>query len=580
MSAHVSLDARQFSDMMRAGHALLSRAVPSINALNVFPVPDGDTGTNMALSLGAGLQQMDAEPHVDVKSAARALAEGLLMGARGNSGVILSQLLRGFSRTCPARRELDAVLFANALQEGVTIAYQAVSKPVEGTILTVAREAAMAGRKRAKPGQALAEWLAGVVEAAQAALDNTPAQLPVLRQAGVVDSGGQGFVTLLAGWLSWLRGDAAETLDEAAKDDHGARVLSSTQLAQLDAHAHAPAESEFGYCTEVLIRVPGEQTEAESALRERLAQYGDSLLVVRAGNLVKVHVHTVRPGRVLEDALTYGPLVKIKVENMTEQFTAIHGTSHSIGDAGTASSSPASAAAQSPAGPRGDNESTTPVCALVAVAVGKGIEETFQSLGAHRVVSGGQTMNPSTEELVQAMRSVAAETGATEVVLLPNNKNVWMAAEQAVTVFGGSANLVKTADILQGMAAAVAFRPDRTADANRVALERAVAATVSGSVVRATRDTVYQDVAVRTGQYLAFAGGDLRAACDTRLEAVAAALRAMWFPEAELLTALYGDDVSRDELLEMERLVEQYPGLSVELRFGGQPIYDYLLSLE
>lgn len=558
MSGDVFLDVTQFIEMFQAGYATLHESVPFINGLNVFPVPDGDTGTNMDLSLLSGIRAMQPLADSNFHAVTDALATGLLMGARGNSGVILSQLLRGFTRVSYGDRGLDVMLFAQALQEGVDIAYRAVAKPVEGTILTVAREASVQGRKKARASLPIADWLQDVVTAARSTLDRTPDMLPVLRQAGVVDSGGQGLVMLFEGWLNWLRGDNVIPASQTSLPS----AAEVSDLLKAATHESSGEMTNFGYCTEVLLRAgSGRSATTADRLRRKLSAYGDSLLVVSAGDLVKVHVHTLHPGRVLEDAQSDGPLIKIKIDNMTEQFERIHGE-----EASTDSKS---------------LDGTAQVAtALVAVAVGVGIEETLRSLGVHKVVSGGQTMNPSTEELSQAAQEAFAESGAASVIILPNNKNVQMAAEQAAQLFNGKVVVVKTQDIMEGMAAALAFHSDRDVQVNVGSMQNAADTTISGAVVQAARDTVYQDVAVAAGQYLAFVQGELKQACDTRVCAFRAVVQELWRADAELLTILYGESVATEELEQIRGVLTDFPGLDVEFQYGGQPIYDYLISLE
>jgi len=566
MSVNIFLDATQFIEMFRAGHLALSRAVPSINSLNVFPVPDGDTGTNMELSLLSGLRAMESARASDLHAVAEALATGLLMGARGNSGVILSQLLRGFTQVSYGIHGLDVQNFANALHEGVDIAYRAVAKPVEGTILTVAREAAAVGRKRVRSNQPIAEWLQYVVTAARDTLERTPELLPVLRQAGVVDSGGQGLVTVFEGWLSWLRG---ETFVGALP----ALPMTSAQLdhlCEVASHRNTAGSAEFGYCTEVLLRVKADDARTtQERLQGKLSMYGESLLVVSSGEFVKAHVHTLNPGRVLEDALQYGPLVKIKIENMTEQVEHVLRES-----APNQMESNEAAGAVMTAGKLGIST------ALVAVAVGVGIEETFHSLGVDKVAGGGQTMNPSTEELMQAAREACAQTGAVSVIILPNNQNVEMAAEQAAQLSDGTVAVAKTKNILEGMAAVLAFRTDRDVGENVAAMEQAARATISGAVVQAVRDTVFQDITVQSGQYLAFEGGTLKRACSTRVAAFRAVVEEIWHDDAELLTVFYGGAVPAAEREQIDAIIVDFPGLEMEFRYGGQPVYEYLISLE
>jgi DAK2 domain fusion protein YloV len=549
------VDGPRFVALIRAGHARLKAMAEAVNALNVFPVPDGDTGTNMEMSLAAGVAKLNEYAGQDLAGAAQALASGLLMGARGNSGVILSQLFRGFLKVAREADDLDTRRFAAALQEGVQIAYRAVAKPVEGTMLTVAREAAAAGVREARKTRDFARWMRTVVDAARQSLQRTPDLLPVLRQAGVVDSGGQGLVYIYEGFLAHLEG---QTEIAAAPAEIGARGDIPLDYAA----AHIDHEGEYGYCTEVLIDAAGrDNDEVQAALRQQLASYGDSLLVVGAEPLVKVHVHTLHPGRVLEDALQYGELVKVKVDNMTRQHEEIR--------AGRA-------AAPEVRQPVSGSPIERVRCGTVAVAAGEGLAEILRSLGVQRIVSGGQTMNPSTEEIVEAVRSVAAD----EVLILPNNRNIILAAEQAARVAGSHVCVVPTASIPQCIAALMAYRPEDAAAVNMPRMAEAMAAVRWGQVVQAARDSVYQGRNIQSGEYLGFAGPKLVETGTDRLDVLVRTVAAVADEDAELLTLLYGDGVSPDELNEARQRVESQLGLEVEVRFGGQPVYDYIFSVE
>lgn len=548
MSDVHGLNGQQFVHLMRAGHRRLQANVQAVNALNIFPVPDGDTGTNMELSLRAGIAKLDDQRPWTPEDAAHALATGLLMGARGNSGVILSQLFRGFLKAAKGKQTLSVHDFAIALQEGVQIAYRAVAKPVEGTILTVAREAAAAGVREAKLATDLAVWLKAVHDAAMKALLRTPDQLPVLKQAGVVDSGGQGFVYILAGFVDYFR-DTADVPE-----------TSPVAINHMDfAAAHVQHETAFGYCTEVLIRTEHDAAHAEASLRETLSAYGDSLLVVGVDPLVKVHVHTLEPGRVLQDSIQFGPLVKIKIENMTEQHADI------VEQARTAEV------------PQESKPERSRQTAVVAVCAGEGLRAVYESLGVDVIVSGGQTLNPSTEEIVEAIRGV----GDVPVVVLPNNKNVYMAADQACQVVeNGRTEVVHTPTMLHGIAALMSFRDDLSQAENARRMSEAAQKVQVGQIVRAVRDSVYQDRAIKADQYLGFVDEKLHTVADERAEVARELLHALHRESAELVTVFYGSDVSEEEVQCFAELADRELGLDVEARFGGQPVYDYMFTVE
>ena len=562
MSVEERLNGNDFIALFRAGHRRLRENMNVVNSLNIFPVPDGDTGTNMELSLAAGVARFGEVASLELGVAAQELANGLLMGARGNSGVILSQLFRGFSKVMGQSTEMDTALFASALHEGVQIAYRAVAKPVEGTILTVAREAAAAGVREAKRKLSWTEWMNQVHAAAQKALEKTPDQLPVLKQAGVVDSGGQGLVFIFEGFLRYLRGENA-LLDELSEQT-GVSVVNAVDFAA----AHIDHEGEYGYCTEVLIRLEGHEAGAvEQALRETLSSYGDSLLVVGGEDLVKVHVHTLHPGRALEDALKYGALAKIKIDNMTEQHSEIQTRQGHPGASPGVASGTAGSTLQS--------RVKKPV-AIVAVAAGTGLKEVFLSLGADVVVEGGQTMNPSTEEIVAAVRTTDSDVA----IVLPNNKNIIMAAQQAQQVLGERVQVVACNSVPEGIAALVAYQEQTSVAENLHRMDTAARAVHSGQVVRAVRDSVYQGKEIRENQYLGFVNQELSVVADDRATVVEQVIAAMTEPEFELLTVFYGAEVSAQEIESFQNRIAEQFGLEVEVRYGGQPVYDYIFALE
>ncbi|MCF8564415.1 DAK2 domain-containing protein [Alicyclobacillus tolerans] len=589
MSIQERLNNQEFIALLRAGHQRLRENIEVVNSLNIFPVPDGDTGTNMELSLFSGVSKLDDSAQTSLTAVTQVLTQGLLMGARGNSGVILSQLFRGFTKATHGVSDLDTVLFASALQEGVQIAYRAVAKPVEGTILTVAREAAAAGVREAKRTSNLADWMQVVYSTAKKALEKTPEQLPVLKQAGVVDSGGQGLVFIYEGFLRYLDnglaleawGEAQPLLLAAESNPQAGQHESAGQLhsaVDLDfAAAHIDRDGEYGYCTEVLVRVePKDSDSAQNALRKTLGEYGDSLLVVGADDLVKVHVHTVHPGRVLEDALALGPLVKIKIDNMTEQHSTIRGRQHGAGSPEGENGLQAQPKDRAePVG--GAEQKERKSVALIVVAAGEGLKEVFLSLGADVVIEGGQSMNPSTEEIVAAVKHANSDFA----IVLPNNKNIVMAAQQAVQVLGQEqVHVVQSTSIPQGIAAMVAYREGTAVEENIERMSEALAEVHSGQVVRAVRDSVFQDREIKANQYLGMVNQELVDVSDDRLKTAEAVIAAMYSDSSELLTVFYGAEVESDELENFTKSVTDQLGLEVEMHYGGQPVYDYIFSLE
>ncbi len=546
------LDSAGFVELLTVGHAWFRRHVESVNALNVFPVPDGDTGTNMELSLASGVKAMLKAREGTLFDVVGALNKGLLMGARGNSGVILSQLFRGFLRIHQPVDLLDVPTFATAWNEGVQIAYKAVSKPVEGTILTVARESASIGLKEARSVATFAEWIGIVLESAEQSLARTPSLLPVLKEAGVVDSGGQGLVYIYEGFSRYFMGMSLEGESDVEKERMFSVGASARDLVTPVSH---DTKGEFGYCTEVLIRLQRQKAlTAEQTLKSRLMTYGNSLLVVAVEDLLKVHVHTMNPGRVLEDAIQYGSLVQVKVENMTEQHEALHN---------------ANAASVK-------TDQSAPEVAVVAVADGKGIRSVFQSLGVHRVVEGGNTMNPSTEDIAVAIE----ETKAKSVIVLPNHKNVILSAEQAKSVVSTDVRVLATENVLEGIAALVAYHPDRTLEENLSEMEKAVKTVVCGQVAKAVRETVFQNRDIVAGQYLGLHGSKLVVVGDDRDDVAFDVIRSIMPNDAELLTLFYGSNVNGQEAEHFAKRVEEQFQLVVEVTDGGQPIYDYVFSME
>ncbi|MCY0886921.1 MAG: DAK2 domain-containing protein [Alicyclobacillaceae bacterium] len=565
------LNMDEFRNLLGFGHASLQQHVAQVNAQNVFPVPDGDTGTNMEMSYASGMRAVLKNDVQTLPELAKAFAEGLLMGARGNSGVILSQLCRGFQKGIGTSAVLTPTLFAQSLEAGVAIAYRAVSKPVEGTILTVAREAAAAASLAAHESNDFCGVMDAVVTAAKETLSRTPELLPVLRQAGVVDSGGQGFVFLCEGFLRYVKGlaEAGGGVPSALLDGmYESLQTTDSKLATVAIAADSRHEfGEFGYCTEVLVRVAGSADAVARKFRDKFSKYGDSLVVVAADTIVRVHVHTLHPGKVLEDALTAGSLLKVKVENMTEQHRKLVSDDELNGKNKS----------DAPAAEKGAPQSLrSQAVAVISAASGAGFEEVFTSLGV-AVVRGIQAGNPSTEEWLEAV----AAAGAENCILLPNNKNVWMAAEQVPSLVKSQRVVViPTLTPLHGIEAAVAYLPEQSLEANVERMTAAVEAIVVGQVAMAVKDTVYQDKPVRAGEYLGLLNDELQVVGSTREEALMEVARWIYRDKAELMTIFCGESVSRDEQIGLQKLVEERFPLSCEVKEGGQPVFDYLIVVE
>lgn len=570
--------------MVLAGADNLRRNVDKVNGLNVFPVPDGDTGTNMNLTLTAGCEELKKKPSSHIGKAADALSKGLLMGARGNSGVILSQLFRGFAKHVHDFEQVNAQQFAAALQQGVETAYKAVVKPVEGTILTVSKEAAKHATQYRRGGDLL-DLMQEVLGKAKEALARTPEQLAVLKQVGVVDAGGQGLVCVYEGFVTALSGGLmVQVEDDYATMDtrlDTVSVVPGMNLAK-EVHAHLPAQAhiatediEFGYCTEFMLTIePGKvkgMVFDESKFREQLGKLGDSLLVVADEELVKVHIHAEYPGEVMNQAMNYGALSRIKIENMRDQH------SHILEDMTTegfeapapnaneeAEAVPAAAAPSKPYG-------------FVAVALGDGITEILSSVGVDVVLSGGQTMNPSTEDIVNAVNRIDAET----IYVLPNNSNIILAAQQAADLVDKTLIVIPSKSIPQGLAAILAFQEKADAKTNTEAMNESLRRVKSGQVTYAVRDTNMDGIDIKQGHFIGIQDGRIVSSEPSLMDACKKLLEDMIDEGSEIVTILTGEDAKEEETDELEAFIQAiYPQIEVELHPGGQPLYAYLFSVE
>ncbi|WP_139489792.1 DAK2 domain-containing protein [Brevibacillus dissolubilis] len=563
---HTRLDGDLFSQMIYLGAQNLHNNYKVVDSLNVFPVPDGDTGTNMNLTFTSGVDELSKRQSIKVGESAAALAKGLLMGARGNSGVILSQLFRGFSKSVNGKDEINSRQFADALKLGVDMAYQAVMKPVEGTVLTVAREAADTAVKVSRTTDDITTVMERTYEQAKITLAKTPDYLPVLKEVGVVDSGGQGLVYIYEGFLRVLRGEsitASEVtkpslqevnLDELVEEHHNAQIHLKTE----DIH--------FGYCTEFMIWLThstekNKKPFIESAFRTHLDQMGDSLLVISDDELVKVHIHAENPGNVLNYAQQFGSLHRLKIENMREQHTNILKEE------------------ERKAAPTEQQEETKARLpyGIIAVAAGSGIAEIFRSLGVHVVVEGGQTMNPSTEDFIKAMEEVNAE----KVIILPNNKNIIMAAQQAAVLAEFPVAVIPSRSVPQGMAALVAFNGGNDLEANREAMTNAIAQVKTGQVTHAVRDTKMGDVEIAEGDFIGISEGTIVTSKPDMMESAKELLQQMVDEDTGLVTIIFGEEAGEDQAAELEeQLTETFPDVEVEVLPGRQPLYPFIFAVE
>ena len=544
----------QFADMVKMGAHHLFQNADYVDALNVFPVPDGDTGTNMNLSMTSGAKETAAHTVEHIGKTAQALSKGLLMGARGNSGVILSQLFRGFGKSVEQYETLTAKQFAQALDYGVETAYKAVMKPVEGTILTVAKDAAKKAVEVSETEDDIRALMAAIVEEAKQSLNRTPDLLPVLKEVGVVDSGGQGLVFVYEGFLASLKGEAlpektvASSMDDLVSAEHHKSVQGFMDTADI----------EFGFCTEFMVRLEeGKKAFDETQFRNDLSAFGDSLLVISDEEVAKIHIHSETPGDVLTYGQQYGDLIKIKIENMREQHSEIVGENFSK---------------EVPS-----KKTEIHPYAVVTVAMGSGVSELLKSLGASAVIEGGQTMNPSTEDIVKAIEAVGAE----RVLILPNNKNIVMAAQQAAEVLGIEAAVVPTKTIPQGMAAILAFNAQATVAENQKNMTNAFAHVKTGQVTFAVRDTSIDGVEIKKDDFMALAEGKIILSNPSREEAATSLAKALIDEDAEIVTIIYGEGVSEEEATVFAAFIEeQFEDVEVEVYNGKQSLYPYILSVE
>ncbi|MCY9203219.1 DAK2 domain-containing protein [Bacillus atrophaeus] len=552
------LDGRAFAEMILSGSQNLSQNAGVVDALNVFPVPDGDTGTNMNLSMTSGAREVEHLETSDIGKVGIALSKGLLMGARGNSGVILSQLFRGFSKSIEQKKEINANEFAAALQAGVDMAYKAVMKPVEGTILTVAKDAAKEAVAAAQKETDIIKLMEAVTEEAEASLNRTPDLLPVLKEVGVVDSGGKGLLCVYEGFLASLKGEtvsaktALPSLDDMVSAEHhkSAQSMMSTE------------DIEYGFCTEVMVRLDQDKREFnEETFRNDLSRFGDSLLVIADDTLAKVHVHAEEPGNVLNYAQNYGELIKIKIENMREQHTSIISQDLMPADSG------APVAPSTKKQPYG----------IVTVAMGEGISELFKSIGASSVIEGGQTMNPSTEAIAEAVKSVNAEV----VFILPNNSNIIMAANQAASVLEQQVFVIPAKTVPQGMSALLAFNPQQEPEVNEANMLDAIQQVKSGQVTYSVRDTHIDGHDIKKGDFMGILNGTIIGSAEDQLAAAKMLLSEMIGEEDEIVTVLYGEDASAEEAAQLEEFLgDKFEDVEVEIHNGKQPLYSYIFAVE
>ncbi|MGV3465498.1 MAG: DAK2 domain-containing protein [Heyndrickxia sp.] len=553
-----SLDGKRFAEMIISGANNLSANAKMVDALNVFPVPDGDTGTNMNLSMTSGAKEVQKNVQDHIGHVASALSKGLLMGARGNSGVILSQLFRGFGKFIETKEAITSIEFAAALEAGVESAYKAVMKPVEGTILTVAKDAAKQAVQTANKHNDFIVVMEETVKEAKASLNRTPDLLPVLKEVGVVDSGGQGLVCVYEGFLAELKGEPVNTAPA---------IPSMTELVNAEHHKSVQSfmnteDIKFGYCTEIMVKLEPEKLRkhpfSEEKFRNDLSHYGDSLLVISDDELVKVHVHSETPGEVLSYGQKYGSLMKIKIENMREQHSSIVDHTHNTLN----TSQPLKEKKE---------------FGIVTVSMGEGIAQVFKSIGASAVIEGGQTMNPSTEDLLKSIK----EANACKVFILPNNKNIIMAAEQAAEVADVEVIVIPSKTVPQGMAALLAFNPSLSMEENKTSMIQALQHVKSGQITYAVRDTNIDGITINKDDFMGILEGKIVETNPDMFLTAKGLLQKMLDEEAEILTIMYGEGVEEQQLKQLVTFIqENYEEIEVEVHNGKQPIYSYIFAVE
>ncbi|MGG1398347.1 DAK2 domain-containing protein [Bacillus salipaludis] len=556
-----ALDGKRFAEMVIQGANHLSANAKMVDALNVFPVPDGDTGTNMNLSITSGAKEVRNNVQEHIGKVGVALSKGLLMGARGNSGVILSQLFRGFAKAVETKPYISGKDFAQALESGVETAYKAVMKPVEGTILTVAKDSAKKGVQAAQKTDDVITIMEEVLKEAKASLKRTPDLLPVLKEVGVVDSGGQGLVFVYEGFLAELKGEklpdspaSLPSMDEMVSAEHHKSVQSHINTEDIV----------FGYCTEFMVKFESDKAAKhpfkEEVFRTDLSKLGDSLLVIADEELVKVHIHSEKPGEVLTYGQRYGSLINMKIENMRQQHSNIVGETHTplVSD-------------------KQNIQKEKSEFGIVTVSMGSGIAELFKSIGANAVIEGGQTMNPSTEDIVKAVKEVNAK----KVYILPNNKNIIMAAQQAADVTEEDIYVIPSKTVPQGLAALLAFNPSTDAETNNTAMQDAMQHVKTGQVTFAVRDTQIDGLEIEKDDFMGIAEGKIIVKNKGKIKAAEELLVKMLDDDSEILTILYGEDVTEAEVKMLAEYVEgQYPDVEIEIHNGAQPLYSFIFSIE
>ena len=540
------------AEMIDLGSKNLAKNAEKINSLNVFPVPDGDTGTNMNLSMSSGAKETAANVVENIGELGKSFSKGLLMGARGNSGVILSQLFRGMSQYIADKKEIDAKEFAEAIQNGVSIAYKAIIKPVEGTILTVAREAAEAGLKAAKNTDSVVEVMEAIYAESQASLKRTPDLLPILKEVGVVDSGGQGLVCVYQGFVAALKGEKIEGLESVETN-----VVDMQFEDNHDMDFMSPEDIVYGFCTEFTVRLDKEKKEFdEDKFRADMSKFGDSLLVISDSEYVKIHVHTETPGEVFNYGQQYGELIKIKSDNMREQHREVLRKQE----------------VKQATAPKELKEQ-----AMISISMGAGLSKVLTSMGVDYIVEGGQTMNPSTEDIMKAIKEVNAKN----IFIFPNNKNIQLAAKQAAELAEENVFVIESKTAPQGLAAVMVFNPQAVPEENFANMQEVLSTVSTLEVTHAVRDTNIEGVEIKKDEFMGIRNGKIvvsNLSLNTVLEEL---LEKSIDEDTEIVTLYLGEESTEEYTDFLEQLIEEkYPDVEVELIESGQPVYPYIIGVE
>lgn len=540
------IDAKILKEMFVSGANNLQNHKDLVDRLNVFPVPDGDTGTNMSLTISYAMKELSKVENGTITEVGKALSKGSLMGARGNSGVILSQIIRGFAKSIEGKEKLDSQDLANAFKNGSDTAYKAVIKPIEGTILTVVRESSDFAIKNYKKQDDLINFLEMVIKEAKESLDRTPELLKALKEAKVVDSGGKGLVLLYEGMLSALKGNCIDLKDSNSNIQN---ISSQEQINTVNTD-----DIKFSYCTEFILESDKVQ---DTEIRDMMLKYGDSLVVVGDDGVIKVHVHTNDPGLVLQDALKFGQLVTIKIENMKIQHENIV-----LNTEYDKSSS---------------EEVEEKEFGFIATSMGDGLNTILKEFGVDHIIEGGQTMNPSTEDFVNAIDKINAKN----IFIFPNNSNIIMAANQAKEISDKNIIVIPTKNIPQGLTALVSFNIEASVEENEEAMMSSLSLVKSGQVTYAVRDTVMNDIDVKEGNIIGIAEGKLLSAGEKLENITRELVEKLVDEDTAIVTLFYGEDVSEEDANQLRDLLEEkFEDIDVELYYGGQPLYYYLVSVE